>query len=188
MGGGMGGGGFGGRPATPDEFRQRNPAAQDAEIDRLSDLQGSKFNVLSSVLGESTRKEAGWSSAGGLSLRFELPQEGRALHFSKVGGGPRLSIAVRPQKTWETVGGWVWTAVWIAVAVWLVSLVRRADGRQRILDLAPLALALVGAACYLLIPGDGRTLGILIWVVVAVWFALSGRRRTPVDGAASRWC
>jgi len=122
-----------------------------------------------------------WSAAGGLSLRFELPQEGRAIHFSKVGGGPKLAIAVRPQRTWETVGGWVWTAFWIAAAVWLVSLVRRPEGRSKILDLAPLALALVGAACYLLLPGDGRTLGILIWVVVALWLAFSGLRRAAAN-------
>ncbi len=169
MGGGMGGGGFGSNMEPQLGLIVRQSQVVDGEV-------------------AAPGRPSSWSGAGGLSLRFELPQEGRALHFSKVGGGPKLSIAVRPQQTWETVGGWVWTAVWIAVAVWLVSLVRRPDGRQRILDLAPLALALVGAACYLLLPGDGRTLGILIWVVVAVWFALSGRRRTPVDGAASRWC
>lgn len=167
--GGMGGGGFGSNMEPQLGLIVRQSQVVDGEV-------------------AAPGRPSSWSGAGGLSLRFELPQEGRALHFSKVGGGPKLSIAVRPQKTWETVGGWVWTAVWIGIAVWLVSLVRRPDGRQRVLDLAPLALALVGAACYLLIPGDGRTLGILIWVVVAVWFALSGRRRSSADGAASRWC
>lgn len=152
---------------------QRQGAAEYARKGE-SEITSDDREVQTSVPGE----RSSWSSAGGLSLRFDLPHTGRALHFSKVGGGPKLALAVRPGQTWDTISGWIWGAVWIAFGCWLVSLVRRPEARGRVMSLAPLALALVGAGCYLLLPGDGRIIGLLIWIVVAVWIALSGLRNT----------
>lgn len=117
-----------------------------------------------------------WTEAGGLSLKFDLPTAGQTLHFSKIGGNPKLAIAARPRRAWDLLAGSVWTLVWLGLAALLVVAARRMDVRRGLLAAAPYVLAAVGAACYLLLPGDERIIGIAIWLAVAVWIVSTAFR------------
>src|SRR5262245_27609116 len=66
-----------------------------------------------------------WTSAGGLSLDINLPQDGRKLTFSKSGGDARLALSVRPRASLEAGFGLLWTVLWLLVALWLIAALGR---------------------------------------------------------------
>jgi hypothetical protein len=175
--GGLGGGGFGGYggPAATGTMPARDYSGMDGEADGLASTRA-PFRQGSFTAAEA----APWSSAGGLSLQFDVPRVGQKLHFSKVGGSPKLAIAARPRETWERLTALAWTLLWLVVAVLVVRLIRDKQAASRALTLAPIALAILGAGCYLLLPGDGRLIGVIIWLVLAAWIASTGLRRAGV--------
>ncbi|WP_145369484.1 hypothetical protein [Maioricimonas rarisocia] len=94
---------------------------------------------------------APWTSAGGLSLEMELPQTGRELVFTKVGGDPVLTLSVRPRET-VTIGlRSVWAILGVVVVVWLAISIGRAGAAGRVMQRIPILLIVVGGLGFLLL-------------------------------------
>ncbi|AMV21663.1 hypothetical protein [Planctomyces sp. SH-PL14] len=171
-----------------DNFSRQNrwesQAGSKLDASKLSTLSrgmggGGFASDLSPLMDQIQQETAGtWTEAGGLSLKFDLPTAGQTLHFSKIGGSPKLAIAARPRRAWDLLAGSAWTLVWLGLAALLVVAARRMDVRRGLLAAAPYVLAAIGAACYLLLPGDERVIGIAIWLAVAVWIVSTALPRT----------
>jgi hypothetical protein len=69
--------------------------------------------------------ERPWGQTGGLSLEVHLPDAGQTLTFSKIGGGPELTLHVRPQAVWGRLLGLGWCVLCMGLGVWLLRSNRR---------------------------------------------------------------
>ena len=171
-----------------DNFSRQNrwesQAGSKLDASKLSTLSrgmggGGFASDLSPLMDQIQQETAGtWTEAGGLSLKFDLPTAGQTLHFSKIGGSPKLAIAARPRRAWDLLAGSGWALVWLVLAALLIVAARRMDVRRGLLAAAPYVLAAIGAASYLLLPGDERVIGIAIWLAVAVWIVSTALPRT----------
>ena len=122
-----------------------------------------------------------WSSTGGLSLLIEIPKNGQKLSFSKVGGDPKLALAVRPHQTWQLALGFLWTAIWGIIILVIIATVRSANATAQLTRRAPWFVAGLGLVVYFLIPtsADWGVLGLIAFVLGALWIGfqeVSNRR------------
>ena len=115
-----------------------------------------------------------WQQRGGLSLPIDLPTDGQALTFNKVGGAPKLTLRIRPRETGETSARWLWAIIVFLAGAWLlhqianraalancrrgVSFLFVAVGLIALLCL-PLPLSLLGGLLLI----TGSLLGLLAW-------------------------
>ncbi len=60
---------------------------------------------------------AGITHTGGLSLSVDIPVAGQTLTFTRVGGDPALTLAIRPRESVEHGLRWLWTLLWLTLAV-----------------------------------------------------------------------
>lgn len=114
---------------------------------------------------------AGWTAPGGLSLEIEIPRDGREWTFTKVGGDPKLALALRPRETLETGIGFVWTLVWLTLAGALVYAFRRATDAAVVRRQVPKALAAVGLVLFFLLPPPVQWGGFALFVLGALGIA-----------------
>ena len=123
---------------------------------------------------------APWSSAGGLSLEMNLPQTGRELVFSKVGGDPVLTLSVRPRQTVTLGLRSLWAVLGVIVVVWLAISIGRAGAAGHVMQRIPVLLMVVGALGFLLL-ADLRPivmgLFLLGGLVAAVQYIIRTRAR-----------
>lgn len=111
---------------------------------------------------------AGWSQTGGLSLDFELPTTGRKLVFSKVGGDPKLALAVRPQESIRWGLNLAWSVVWMAIGVGVILAVRSPSITKRLTRELPVAAAVLGGLGFFILPGALGGLAFVMFVVASV--------------------
>ena len=119
-----------------------------------------------------------WTQAGGLSLGFELPTTGQKLVFSKAGGDPKLALGLRPQESVRWGLSLVWTLVWLAVGLGIVFAVRSGTALARLARRAPLAVAVIGALGFFLLPGPLNVLSFLAFIAGSVVVAWMNRNAT----------
>lgn len=117
-----------------------------------------------------------WTSAGGLSLRFDVPTTGRQWTFTKVGGSPKLALALRPQESLTAGLGFIWTLAWLAVAAALTLALLRATDFQQVLRYLPLAAVILGLVAFFLLPGVGAWFGFAVAVIGGFILALQYTR------------
>jgi type II secretory pathway pseudopilin PulG len=116
-----------------------------------------------------------WSSAGGLSLPITIPQAEQELRFVKVGGDPKLTLAVRPRRTLTLGLGFVWTLVCLFGGLWLVRTATRHEARDA-WQYAPMALIAIGLLGFLLIPSPVKWMFFVAFALGALLFAIQRRR------------
>ncbi len=113
-------------------------------------------------------------ATGSLSLKFEIRQIGQKLVFTKVGGDPRLTVALRSRKTLDRAFDVVWLIVWTALggalAVTFGISGRTFAGRR----LLPCIVIAVGLVWFLLLPFPVSYVGL---AAMAAGTALETRRR-----------
>ncbi|RMG42189.1 MAG: hypothetical protein D6725_00040, partial [Planctomycetota bacterium] len=155
-----------GRPtaAVPGEF-----AAQEAGVAGTVVMGGFGGGIgLPAVGGEGAggRQQAGgtdgspaseldgevWTAAGGLSLQFEIPRSGRKLLFTKIGGGPRLRVWVRPQEGLKTVFALGWCGVWLVLSVSAFVALAQSGVRAALAGRWPWMGALIGLLLFWFVP------------------------------------
>lgn len=107
-------------------------------------------NLNAAALGMQS-SPASWFSSGGLSLLIDIPTDGQVFSFSKVNGGARLSLGVRPHQTWQVLLGLVWTTTWLAVLLVTAWAVTRQNAKSLLLHLLPWFLAALGIVMYFLV-------------------------------------
>ncbi len=149
-GGAINGGRFG-RPGE-DFGIQQNRQSGGVQLD------DSTYNInLNGAFGELTANQSGqqaaqtqvvpWSTAGGLSIKMELPKNSKTLSFSKVGGNPTLTLSVQLEETNHKIVGLVWCLVSLVLGLWILKRFRKANSNQegiRILANLALIAGLVG--------------------------------------------
>ncbi|MFG0332067.1 MAG: hypothetical protein ACF8TS_01780, partial [Maioricimonas sp. JB049] len=125
---------------------------------------------------------APWSSAGGLSLEMELPQTGRELVFTKVGGDPVLTLSVRPRET-VTIGlRSLWAVLGVVVVVWLAIAIGRVGAAGRVMQRVPILLIVLGALGFLLL-ADLRPLALGLFLLGGLIAAIQYIIRTRAQRA-----
>ena len=123
--------------------------------------------------------QARWNQAGGLSLDFQLPTTGKKLVFSKVGGDPKLALAVRPQESIRWGLNLAWSAVWLAIGLAVILAVRSPSITKRLSREIPIAAAVLSGLGFFILPGALGGLAFVAFVtasVVVAWI-----HRDPAD-------
>jgi hypothetical protein len=117
-----------------------------------------------------------WTQVGGLSLPIQIPEEGGKTVFSRVGGSPKVTLALRPRQASTRSLTWLWSLCWAAFAVWVVRRIRHASGSQ---SFRPVIGFLAGLAAvgFLLLPDQLRVLSLLVFIVSLVAALLIGIRQ-----------
>lgn len=119
-----------------------------------------------------------WTSSGGLSLLIDIPTDGNVYNFSKVNGGARLTLGLRPHETWQRAFGLIWTAIWILMLVLVGFALSRPAAVSVLRREIPWFIAALGAAIYFLVGSeyDWGMWGLIAFVIGALWIAV----RRPV--------
>ena len=99
------------------------------------------------------------------------PKDGREWTFTKVGGDPKLALAVRPRETLETGIGLVWTLVWLAVAGAIIYALWRAAEAAVVRRYVPMALAALGLVLFFLLPPPVQWAGFALFILGALGIA-----------------
>lgn len=121
-----------------------------------------------------------WTAAGGLSLPIAIPSAEQRLRFDKVGGEPKLTLAVRPRRALTLSLGAIWTLVCLIGGLWLVGGAIRSEGRD-VWRIVPKVLAAVGLLGFLLIPGGARWLPFVLFAAAMLWWFVQRRRAALAD-------
>ena len=111
----------------------------------------------------------------GLSIGITLPTSGRKLVFSKSGGDPKLTLAIRPQESVRRGLSLAWSAVWLLVAASVLFILNQASGIRRLLYLLPVVVALMGLIGFCVIPGKLSLASFVLFVaggLVTAWNSL----------------
>ncbi|MDB5340297.1 MAG: hypothetical protein JWN70_5916, partial [Planctomycetaceae bacterium] len=93
----------------------------------------------------------GWTASGGLSLLIEIPTDGKVYSFSKLSGGAKLGLAVRPHQTWQFALGLVWTLTWLIILVVIAWTLSRPRAVAALCREAPWILAALGLVTFFLV-------------------------------------
>ena len=114
-----------------------------------------------------------WTTSGGLSLLIDIPTDGKVYNFSKVSGGARLSLGVRPHQTWQFALGLVWTVTWLVILAVIGWALTRHGAVARLLREAPWFLIALGTVTYFLVRRDADLglVALTAFVVGALWLA-----------------
>ena len=124
---------------------------------------------------------AAWTSTGGLSLLIDIPKDGRVYSFSKLSGGARLTLGVRPHETWQFALGLVWTLTWVVILLIIGWTLSRPRAMAALIREAPWFLAALGAVSFFLIHSEsegGMVLSLLLFVLGVGWLACRKPART----------
>ena len=125
------------------------------------------------------RVEAGTPTAG-LSLDFDLPTTGQKLVFSKTGGDPQLTLAIRSQESLRQGLGLVWAIVWLSVGLSIVLVARAKSNRSRHLRRAIGVVSLLGVIGYLILPRPFGGVSFLLFVLASVLVRGMAQKATVV--------
>ena len=110
-------------------------------------------------------------SNSGLSLEIDLPTTGQKLVFSKVGGDPKLALAIRPYASVRWGLSLAWSAVWIVGIAMVLLALRQPAGISRLLDYGPAFAIVLGTLCFCALPTPLNIIGFVLMLVGAVLMA-----------------
>ena len=119
-------------------------------------------------------RESNSRQTRGLSLPFELPKSGREYVFTKSGGDPKLTLAIRSHESIRWGIRFVWSAVWIAFGVFALLTLRNAHWTNRLVTGLPAFVAVIGVLGYFVLPEPVNGFGFLVFVIAT--FAKATRR------------
>lgn len=112
------------------------------------------------------------TSTGLLSLKFDIPTDGRRMDFLRVGGNPALSLDVRSSDAVSKGTGLVWLVLCVISILLLLGPGRRGQTRifcQRLFLIA----AVTGLAAWLLTTGDLKSWGLICCICGSLAFAVT---------------
>lgn len=123
-------------------------------------------------------QQAGWTQAGGISLKFDIPLEGHKLEFTKVNGHPKLALKVRPENTFAFGSAVVWTIFWGGVLICLVLiLTTRFSNSAAFHQWGSIVLTLVGLAGWLFLSGWVGGFALVCFLLGAIWLSSQRMKR-----------
>ena len=106
--------------------------------------------------------------SGGLSLPINVPVSGRTLTFTRQGGDPVLTLAIRPRESVEHSLRWLWTALWIGLAAFALWLLVSSHQTINWPHIAGFGCVLTGLFALLLLPSPVAWLGLPVIVIGSV--------------------
>ncbi|QDT30116.1 hypothetical protein Enr10x_54760 [Gimesia panareensis] len=127
---------------------------------------------------QQSSQQAGWTQAGGISLKFDIPLQGHKLEFSKVNGHPKLALKVRPENTFAFGSALVWTIVWGAVLICLILFVTRFSNSAFLWKWGGMALTLAGLAGWLFLTGWVGGFALICFLLGAICLSSQWMKRT----------
>ncbi len=107
---------------------------------------------------------------GLLSLKFDIPTDGRQIDFLRAGGNPALTIDVRSSDSVARGTGLIWLALCVIGIMLLIGPGRKGQPLvfcQRLFAI----LAIAGLAAWIFTIGDLKSFGLLMCIVGSVAFA-----------------
>ncbi len=148
----------------------------DLYVESVIDLNGGSNMTFEVDLGGRSGQAPAWTQVGGLSLPIQIPEEGSKTVFSRVGGSPKVTLALRPRQASTRTLTWLWSLCWAAFAVWVVRRIRHASGSQ---SFRPVLGFLAGLAAvgFLLLPDQLRALSLVVFIVSLIAALLIGIRQ-----------
>jgi hypothetical protein len=151
---GGGGGGMGGAPVTA--------------------MAGQDVATLATA-GEAGGKSQLWTVAGGLSLEFNVPEDGQQLTFTKVSGDPQLTLKVWPRSVVETGFGLIWTVVWLTVGCTSAVVLSR-SGFSGLVRHCPKVLLILGLVGFFVLPQPLHWCGFVLFLLAGLLLGIQYRR------------
>ncbi|MES2792818.1 MAG: hypothetical protein V4719_24605 [Planctomycetota bacterium] len=115
-----------------------------------------------------------WTTSGGLSLLIDIPTDGQVYNFSKLSGGARLAVGVRPHQTWQFALGLVWTVMWLVILIVVAWTLSRPRALAALYQKTPWMLTALGIVTFFLIrseSGGAMFLSMAVFAVGAFWIA-----------------
>ena len=122
-------------------------------------------------------QQAGWTQAGGISLKFDIPLKGHKLEFTKVNGHPKLALKVRPENTFAFGSALIWTIFWAGMLIFLILIVTRFGDSVALPKWGGIILSLVGLIGWLFLSGWLGSFALVCFLLGAIW--LSSQRMKP---------
>lgn len=166
-----------------NEWRQLN------DVERtVTDTQSLNLNFSSGIVGsdlslraddglnrsegaENRGQPMGWTQAGGISLKFNLPIHGHKLVFTKINGQPKLALNMRPENTYEVGSALLWTLIWsliLLALIWYGSRFSQSEvARVRLGAL----LILIGLVGWLFLSGGLAIFAMMFFVIGSICLA-----------------
>ena len=114
--------------------------------------------------GYVSQPPAAWDAAGGLSLAFEIPVEGKVFSFTKIGGDPKLTFQVRGRDLSTCLRGGLWSVVWLILGFWSCHWLARLRGPGDLVRIVAVVLIFAGIVGALLLPQDLAMLNFILGV------------------------
>lgn len=142
-----------------------------------------KFGRDAKELGELTirkgqvSQQAGWTQAGGISLKFDIPLKGHKLEFTKVNGHPKLALKVRPENTFAFGSALIWTIFWAGMLIFLILIVTRYGDSIVLRKWGGIILSLAGLIGWLFLSDWLGNFALVCFLLGAIW--LSAQRMKP---------
>ena len=130
----------------------------------------------SEMLGAEVQ-QAGWTQAGGISLKFDIPLKGHKLEFTKVNGHPKLALKVRPENTFAFGSALIWTIFWAGMLIFLILIVTRYGDSMVLRKWGGIFLALIGLIGWLFLSDWLGNFALVCFLLGAIW--LSSQRMKP---------
>ncbi|MEZ6051488.1 MAG: hypothetical protein R3C02_08895 [Planctomycetaceae bacterium] len=151
--GGFGGGGFGGERG----------------FDRL--------NISGFAIQNLGDDAASFTPTGGLSLPIDIPVAGETLTFTRVGGNPALTLAIRPRESVSYGFRWLWTLLWIALGAFVLWQLTSRQHAVNWAHVTGIGCLLLGLFTLLLMPSPAAWIGLPV-ILIGCLLTLGSPQRT----------
>ncbi len=116
-------------------------------------------------------QQAGWTQAGGISLKFNIPIHGHKLVFTKINGQPKLALNVRPESAYKNGFALLWTLFWCLILIGLVRFGSRFTHSEVAQVRLGSLLVLIGLAGWIFLSGGLAVFAIVAFVIGAMSLA-----------------
>ena len=130
--------------------------------------------------------QSGEAHATGMSLKFDLPTVGKAFTYSKVGGEPRLALAIKPVNAWDNFNSALWSAIWVGLSFLIGHAIREGlVGRFTQSEFA-YGFVLFGFLWCIILPLNIAFVGVILLLAgVILWWLSRSNRSKPASTEAS---
>jgi hypothetical protein len=122
-----------------------------------------------------------------LSLGFDVPLSGKKLVFSKVGGDPKVALAVRPQESIRWGLSLIWSVAWISIGLGIVLAIRSASASKAVVRQLPWAVAILSVLGFIVLPSPLSGCAFVTFIIaslVVAWIHRNAPKATLADAKA----
>ena len=119
---------------------------------------------------QQTTRQA-WKSAGGLSLKIDIPTSGQVFTFTRMSAAPEIVLSIQPRESANSVFGGIWAVVWVIGGIACLVLIQRV-GPTGLMQAIPFVLVAFGLFASFAFPEAYATIGIISFGIGVTWLAV----------------